>query len=340
MTDARVRRATGRRLNVLVWHVHGSWTASFVQGGHRYLIPFDARLGAWARGRCGRPWPDRAVEVAPEALAGEPIDVVVAQRPRELDLIGEWSRRRPGVDVPVLYVEHNTPDQHAALTRHPLADRPDLTLVHVTHFNRLMWDSGRTPVTVIPCGVPDPGYSYTGELPRAATVVDEPVLRWRVNGTDLLVPLSRAAPIDVYGIGTENVHEALRCSPRRVHGAGEHPQDRLHRQLARRRVFVHTPRWTSLGLSVLEAMHLGMPVVAVAATEAHASIPPEAGVVSADPDVLTQTVRHFLGDRMAAEVAGKAARQWALTHFGLHDFVRRWDDLLVDAVATGPGGPG
>lgn len=34
--------------------------------------------------------------------------------------------------------------------------------------------------------------------------------------------------------------------------------------MARRRVYLHTARWTSLGLSLLEAMHLGMPVVAVA----------------------------------------------------------------------------
>ena len=31
-------------MNILLWHVHGSWTTSFVQGKHRYLIPVnDAR---------------------------------------------------------------------------------------------------------------------------------------------------------------------------------------------------------------------------------------------------------------------------------------------------------
>ena len=41
-------------------------------------------------------------------------------------------------------------------------------------------------------------------------------------------------------------------------------------------------RWTSLGLSLLEAMQLGMPVVALATTEATVAVPPEAGVVSND----------------------------------------------------------
>ncbi len=41
---------TGRRLTILAWHVHGSWMTSFVQGGHRYLIPADGHQGEWARG--------------------------------------------------------------------------------------------------------------------------------------------------------------------------------------------------------------------------------------------------------------------------------------------------
>ena len=46
-------------------------------------------------------------------------------------------------------------------------------------------------------------------------------------------------------------------------GIEDLPQDELHAELARRRVYLHPIRWTSLGLSLLEAMHLGMPVVAL-----------------------------------------------------------------------------
>ena len=28
-------------MNILLWHVHGSWTTSFVQGKHRYLVPVN-----------------------------------------------------------------------------------------------------------------------------------------------------------------------------------------------------------------------------------------------------------------------------------------------------------
>ncbi|WP_280356516.1 glycosyltransferase [Nocardia otitidiscaviarum] len=317
-------------LRILLWHVHGSWTTSFVQGGHRYLLPADPARGEWALGRCGRPWPETVAEVAPERLADERVDVVVLQRPRELDLVREWLGRTPGRDVPAVYVEHNTPREHAATSRHPMAERSDITLAHVTSFNRLMWDSGDCPTIVIPHGVPDPGPLYSGELARAATIINEPVRRWRVTGTDLLTELSAAAPVDVYGMGTEQLHRALRCPAERVHGAGDLTTDRLHAEVARRRVFLHTPRWTSLGLSLIEAMLLGMPVVAVGTTEAPAAIPPEAGVVSTDPDVLTEAVRGFVDEPALAALTGKAARQWALTHFGLDAFLARWDRLLAD----------
>ena len=49
-----------------------------------------------------------------------------------------------------------------------MADRDDLLVVHVTHFNELFWDTGAHPTAVIEHGIVDPGRRYTGELARAA----------------------------------------------------------------------------------------------------------------------------------------------------------------------------
>jgi len=32
-------------VNVFLWHVHGSWTTSFVQGSHDYLVPVTPAAG-------------------------------------------------------------------------------------------------------------------------------------------------------------------------------------------------------------------------------------------------------------------------------------------------------
>jgi glycosyltransferase involved in cell wall biosynthesis len=106
------------------------------------------------------------------------------------------------------------------------------------------------------------------------------------------------------------------------------PERQLHEAMARRRVYLHPVRWTSLGLSLIEAMHLGMPVIALASTEVIRAVPPEAGVVSTRIDDLTSALRDLMEDRPMARQLGKHAREFALSRYGLDEFLRRWDDLL------------
>lgn len=322
---------TVNRLDILLWHVHGSWTSSFVRGRHRYLLPVVEGGGPWGRGRCGREWPSAREIPAGELGKTEP-DVVVLQRPEEIGLVERWLGRRPGIDIPAVYVEHNTPRPHAATTRHPLADRADIPLVHVTHFNDLMWDNGRAPTRVVPHGIVDPGARYTGEIPHGVALINEPLRRGRITGTDLLPAFARAGPVDLYGIGAaEFTTESPTAHP--VRGIADLGQAALHEEMAQRRVYLHTARWTSLGLSLLEAMQLGMPVVALATTEAVRAVPREAGALSTDIAVLTARFHEFLHEPDLAVLAGKSGRQYALEHYGLETFLRRWDGLLAEITA-------
>jgi hypothetical protein len=315
-------------LQVLVWHVHGSWLTSFVQGAHTYLIPATPEGGPWARGRSGRDWPDSAREIAPGDLATAAVDLVVLQRPEEIELAESWLGRQLGHGVPAVYVEHNTPRGDVPDTRHPLAGRSDIPVVHVTHFNALMWDSGLAPTVVIPHGVIDPGERYTGELKRAAVVINEPVRRWRVTGTDLLAAFAQVASLDLFGMGLDGVHDRTGVDAERLRAVGDLDRNSLATAMGRRRLYLHTARWTSLGLSLIEAMHLGMPVVAVDNTAAHSAVPPEAGVVSADLAKLSMAVHELLEEPEAAGRMGKAARQFALVNYGLDAFVCRWQALF------------
>ncbi|MDT0317400.1 glycosyltransferase [Streptomyces millisiae] len=320
-------------MNILLWHVHGSWTTAFVQGNHTYLLPVLPDRGPDGLGRARSwTWPDSVVELPPWRLRDEPVDVVVLQRPHEAELAERWlGGRRPGRDLPAVYLEHNAPDGRVPLTRHPVADRDDVTLVHVTHFNRLFWDNGGTRTAVVEHGVVDPGHRWTGELERAAVVVNEPLRRGRVTGTDLLPALADAVPLDVFGMGTAELPAAIGAPPDRCR-AWELPQEAMHGELARRRLYLHPVRWTSLGLSLIEAMHLGMPVVALATTEAVEAVPREAGVLSTRPEVLAEAAEHFTRDPEAARRAGDAARQAALSRYGLKRFLGDWDRLLEEVI--------
>ena len=308
-------------MRVLLWHVHGSYTTAFVQGRHDYVVPVLPDRSADGVGRARTwDWPASTVELAPEQLRDAEFDVVVLQRPHELDLVHRWTGRAPGRDVPAVYLEHNAPEPHPVHSRHPVADRDDITIAHVTHFNRLMWDNGRAPTTVIEHGIVDPGEVYTGERAHAAVVVNEPCRRGRMVGTDLVQRFGADVPIDVFGMVDGRLPGVTQV--------GDVRQVEMHVDLGRRRVYLHPMRWTSLGLSLIEAMQVGMPVVALATTEAPRAVPPGAGVVSADPDELLAALRHYLNDPEAARAAGKCARAFAVERFGLGRFLADWDRLL------------
>ncbi|MDE3204786.1 MAG: glycosyltransferase [Acidobacteriota bacterium] len=310
-------------MRILLWHVHGSWTTGLVQGRHTYLVPVVPDRGPEGRGRARTwQWPATVHEVTAEVAARSDIDVIILQRPEELASLAEaWTGRRPGRDLPAVYVEHNTPEGAVESMTHPAAGRSDITVVHVTHFNQLFWDTGRAPSVVIEHGIVDPGYRYRGSLPHAAVAINDPLSRRRVTGADLLPGLAAAIPIDLFGMRSEPL------------GGRDLPQAELHEQMAARRVYLHPNRWTSLGLSLVEAMHLGMPVVAVASTAAAEAVPPGAGIVSSRLETLTDGLRRLAGDPAEALEMGQAAREAALDRFGLKRFLDDWERLLEAVTA-------
>lgn len=317
-------------MRILLWHVHGSWTDAFVRGRHEYLLPVLPEGGAWGLGRAGRDWPEAVREVDLATLDADAVDAVVLQRPEEIDEVARVLGRTPGVDLPAVFVEHNTPKGNFPNIPHPLADQALIPVVHVTYFNRLAWDNGSAPTIVVEHGIPDPGHLYTGELPELGVVVNEPVRRGRVTGTDLLSAFAGVAPLQVFGMKTDGLAAATGIDASRLSARGDLQTKDLHRELARCRAYVHPMRWTSLGLSLLEAMHLGMPVVVLAATEAPRAVPQEAGVVSADVDELLRCAARLVANPEEARRRGLAAREAALERYGLGKFQDRWDELLAD----------
>jgi hypothetical protein len=311
-------------VNVLLWHVHGSWTTAFVHGQHRYVVPVVPERGPDGRGRAQTwEWPANVVERTPEELRNEPIDVVILQRPHEYSLARRWLRRTPGVDLAALYLEHNTPKEQIWNLRHPACDFGKMPIVHVTYFNQLFWDCGNSTTYVVEHGVIDPGYRYTGEIPRCAAVINEARRRGRVTGTDLLAQFEANVDVDLFGIDAHALG-----------GIENLPQADLHRDLARRRVYLHPVRWTSLGLSLIEAMYLGMPAVALATTEVPRALDNGCGIISTSVAELVDACSKLLRDPVRCTALGYAARERAASRYGIRRFLDDWNHVLEEAITT------
>jgi glycosyltransferase involved in cell wall biosynthesis len=255
------------------------------------------------------------------------IDVVVLQTPQNLredmlELLNPNQRR-----LPTLYLEHNVPRPDAVNMRHPFADEPGL-LVHVTPYNRLMWDNGPRPTRVIEHSVAlDSGITYQGTVARGISVVNGMQARPRIAGYDLFLQARSKVPLEAVGMGTEAFG-----------GLGDVPYRDLHRLAARYRFLFSPMRYTSLPLAVVEAMSIGMPVVALATTALPDVIQDGVnGYISSDPDVLIERMKALIADSELARALGQRARETARERFGLDRFRAEWDDALRATVELTTG---
>ena len=314
------------RLRILTWHVHGNYLWYLSHVPHDIFLPVKPGRPPGYGGRGATfTWPDNVHEVAAEDVPDLDLDCVLTQSTEN------WLRDREEIlspaqmALPTLHVEHDPPRDSPTDTRHPIDDA-DVLLVHVTAFNDLMWDSGRTPTRVIEHGVVVPeGVRYTGELDRGIVVVNGLRRRGRRLGADIFERCRREIPLDLVGMHADESG-----------GLGEVPPPELAAFIARYRFFFHPIRYTSLGLAACEAMMLGMPVVALATTEISTVV--ENGVsgwIDTDVDRLVDHMKRLLSDADEARRLGEGARRTALERFSIDRFVADWDDALQLVAGEG-----
>ncbi len=311
-----------RRLRVLTWHVHGSYLFYLAHAPHDFFVPVDEGRPEGYAGLPpgGFPWPANLREVRAGEVEQLALDCVLTQTH------AQWLAERARILTPAqrrlprIHLEHDPPREHPVDQRHPVDD-PEALLVHVTHFNELMWDSGRTPTRVVEHGVAVPeGVRYTGELERGLVLVNDLPSRGRRVGADVFRRVRDEVPLDLVGMRSED----------EPGGLGEVSHDRLPALQSRYRFLFNPIRYTSLGLSVCEAMMLGMPVVALATTEhANAIENGVSGYVDTSVERLVGRMGELLADPGEARRLGEGARRRAEERFGIERFVRDWNEAFT-----------
>lgn len=307
-------------LDVLTWPVHGAYMRSLSHVPVRWHVPVaPGRLGYGGR---GAGWSDGVVEVPIVELPDRNFDVIVYQHHQHYltdrwTVLSDWQRTTPAI-----VLEHDPPRMSPTDTVHPVTD-PGFTVVHVTPFNALMWDT-RVPFVVIDHGVEVP--ERVGSLAReqGIVVINDLATRGRRLGWDVFVEARRQLPLELIGMGATEVG-----------GAGEVDPLAVVDLVAEHRFLFSPIRFTSLGLGILEAMAAGVPVVGLATTELPTVVRDGIdGFIDTDLDRLVQNGRRLLSDRELAVEMGARARERVAGRFGLDRFVRDWTHLL-DEVAQG-----
>lgn len=312
------------RLRIFTWHIHGSYLFYLSQVPFDIFIPVKPGRPDRYFGRTkSYPWPDNLHEVAAEEVRDLAFDCVLYQHSLnysrdQYDILSPAQMRLPRV-----FLEHDPPQQVPTDTRHPVDD-PEVLIVHVTHFNALMWDNGPNAVRVIDHGIKAPNnVNYTGALRKGLTIVNNLLPRGRRLGLDVYQQVRREIPLELIGMGWNEVPG----------GIGEVSHSELFQFAAQYRFLFNPIRYTSLGLAVLEAMSVGVPVVGLATTEMVTAVQNGVnGFVSTNVAELLDFMQQLLDDVELARRLSNGARSVAAERFNITRFVDDWSRTFEQVI--------
>ena len=314
-----------RPLRVLIWHLHGSYLLYLTKNSpHVFFVPSKPGRSGDYVGRWGHmPWGDNVRDVPAEEVSNLDLDCIIYQTPVQYE-VEKFAILSPSQQrLPSIYIQHDPPLDHPTDQKH-WVDDPSMLLVHVTPFNQLMWDSGRTPTRVIDHGVPEPkNVNYRGSLDRGLVVINHLARRGRRFGPDVYLRAREGVPLDLVGMAADEM----------AGGRREVMHADLPQFSADYRFFFNPIRYTSLGLSVIEAMLVGLPIVGLATTEMATAIQNGvSGFVDTNLDVLITRMKQLIAEPALAAELGQGARRYALERFHIDRFTADWDAALREVT--------
>jgi hypothetical protein len=312
-----------RPLKILTWQTHGSYLYYLTQLPHEFYVLSKPERPPGYGGRSGHiPWGDNVFDMPVNEASRHEFDCIIFQDDRQylndqFEFLTHAQR-----SLPRIYIEHDTPREHPTDMRH-LVDDPDVLLVHVTHFNALMWNNGKTPTRVIEHGVITPrGVHYVGDIDRGLVVVNNLATRGRRLGFDIFLDVRKEVPLDLVGMHAEEVG-----------GIGEIQHALLPAFSANYRFLFNPIRYTSLGLAVIEAMMIGMPIIGLATTEMATVIENgKSGYVDTNVATLVSHMQELIKNPALAKQLGEQARLRAIERFNIQRFIKNWNSALQHAT--------
>lgn len=317
------------RLRILTWHVHGNYLWYLTQVPHEFFLVTDAGRTPHHSGRSGTlPWGDNVHDAPIDQVRDMAFDLVLYQSRAEYEAERASVLSPAQQRLPAVYLEHDPPLESPTDQRH-WADDGRNTIVHVTGFNALMWEHRESPVEVIEHGIRLLADArYDGREPTGLVVANNLGTRGRRLGPDVFLRLREQVPLTLVGMGSLELG-----------GQGEVANRDLPAFMANYRFFFNPIRYTSLGLSVLEAMMVGLPIVGLATTEMSTVIVNGVnGWLDTRPERLVPVMRQLIADPALARQWGDAARRTAQERFGIQRFIHDWDDLLRRVAAPSSNG--
>ncbi len=312
-------------MKVFTWHIHGTYLYYLTQTPVEFYLPVTGDNSPGYGGRAGTfPWGRHVHEIHVDDVKRQDFDVILFQSDEnytrdQFELFTESQRNNSAL----IYLEHDPPQKHPTNTKHIVADKRVL-IVHVTHFNNLMWDNNGCRTKVIEHGVKiDPEAIYTGEKEKGIVVINNISKRGRRLGFDIYQKIQQEIPLELVGLNSQDVDGGL----------GEIPPHKISTFIGQYRFFFNPIRYTSLGLALCEAMTVGMPIIGLATTEMVTAVQNNYnGYVDTDVNRIILQMHKLLEDHKLAKEWGRNAAIQAHTKWNITRFTNEWLETFKEVT--------
>lgn len=306
------------RKKIFTWHIHGSYLFYLSQGDFDIYIPVrEARdEGYYGRGLTF-PFGANVIEVPASEVKTKDFDVILYQTDKnyivdQFEILSEEQRKLPRV-----FLKHDAPPENNII----VVDDPDVMVVHVTFFNRLMWNNQNLKTKVIFHGVTDNGYKWLGGYEKGIAIINNLTIRGRQIGADIFKLVRNNLPLDIIGMGNEDL------------GGFEVLHPFMPDFIANYRFVFNPVRYSSFPLAVCEAMMAGLPVVTLSTTELPSLLKDnENAIISNDIDYLMRMMSKLLKDKELAVRLSENSRKTALMYFGIDRFINQWNEVFSEVM--------
>lgn len=319
--EKEINSIYSKPLRIFTWNIHGSYLYYLSKGGYEIYVPYNTKRSDRYIGRGNTyPYGDNVKEIPANEVKNITFDLILYQADENYFIDQHDLFSEEQLSLPKIYLEHDPPWGHPTDTVHPITEK-EITLIHVTHFNKLMWNSSLPDVKVIEHGVDLPETKFKGIIKKGLVVINNLPTRGRMLEYDIFKEVAKKIPLDLIGMGNEE------------YGIGEIKHPDLPEFMAQYSFFFHPIRYTSLGLSLCEAMMIGMPIVALSTTETPSVIKNGFnGFAHNDIDYLIDKMKILMNIESVRWSISDRVRETAKELFDINRFVQQWETVFESKV--------
>ena len=318
-TALRSVNKTRGPLNIMIQPTHEGYTDMLAQTGHNFYMLSGNGIKQWDHHT--RPLPSNCfLFEKPEFLPNDVnIDLLLSQeRFGNLQRFIEF-RNRTG--IPVVHIDHALP--HPTWTKRQIKESQALRAdrhVFITNASKQAW-AGQPEDVVIRYGINLNVFKgWTGSGKHGLSIVNHFAQRDVFCGWELWKRMGQRVPLKLVG-ENKDISESIK------------DVRLLAKVIGEARFFLNTSTYSTLPLTIPEAMGVGCPIVSTANQEIPNIITHGVdGFISNNENELIGYCNLLLNDYNLAKKMSDAARQSCDRIFNMQAFIDNWNEVFYSAV--------